>query len=370
MEKFFDVHAHYTQFLRDVSIAEQVDIYQKEMELTGTYKISFLSCAHHADGGVCLTFDPLQNIRGLYLKHAFAPVGYAFAALEHTKMDADKATRSADYLAQAKEYHAAGFDGIKMLEGYPSIRKVMGVPLYDEVYDEFYSYLEENRIPIILHIANPPEFWDMSKVSDWVKKAGRACDETYPTKDGLQKEVDEVMKKHPKLRLALAHFGFMSYDINQAKAWLDDYENTMFDLTPGGEQLINMGKNWDEWHDFFVQYQDRIVYGSDLRAFPFTTQEEWETAVMRRPGLVRKFFETNEKHLYEAAETTEFYGVALEKEIREKIYYKNAERELGKPRAIDYAYMKKKAQDLLATNPTVDSYAKADLEYILQQLEK
>lgn len=369
MEKVFDVHVHHSQFLRDVPITEQIDLYKKEMEMTGAYKLCFLACAYDAAFGKALTHDPLQNIRGLFLKHAFAPVGYAFASLEHTRMDADKETRSAFYLQQAKEYHAAGFDGMKLLEGYPSVRKVMGVSLCDEVYDAFYSYLEENNIPIIMHVANPTDFWDASKVSDWVKKAGRACDETYPTKEQLHEEVEGIMKKHPKLRLALAHFGFMSYDIDQAKRWLDDYENTLFDLTPGGEQLINMGDHWDQWHDFFVKYQDRIVYGTDLRAFPFTTQEEWETSVMRRPALIRNFFETDTKHQYVAATTTEYRGVMLEKEIREKIYYKNAEREYGEPKKIDLAYMKKKAQELLATNPTVDSYAKWDLEYILQTLE-
>lgn len=360
MEKVFDIHTHYTEILRPTTITEKIEIFKKEMEVTGAEKIGFMSAPHHADNGKTLTFEYMQNIRGLFLKYAFSPNGYALAGLEHPMAAVDSETRANSYLKQAEEYHGAGFDGFKMMEGAPMIRKAMGFPLCDKAYDKYYSFLEENRIPVTLHVANPAENWNPTKIDEYALKRGRYCDETYPTKEELHAEVEEIMKKHPKLRLFLAHFGFMSYDIEQAKRWLE-YENTMFDLTPGGEQLIHMGKEWDTWHEFFVTYQDRIVYGTDLRAFPYTTQEEWETMVMRRPAFIRQFFETNTEHEYLGEK---FRGVQLEKEIREKLYYKNAEREYGAPRKIDFAYMIKKAESLLNV-PDKQAYADEDLKYII-----
>ena len=40
------------------------------------------------------------------------------------------------------------------------------------------------------------------------------------------------MKRHPKLRVTLAHYGFTGKRIDQAKRFLDDYEFTAFDTTP------------------------------------------------------------------------------------------------------------------------------------------
>ena len=68
---------------------------------------------------------------------------------------------------------------MKMLEGYPSMRKAMKRKLSDSVYDPYYSFLEEKGIPVTMHIANPETFWDITKVDAWSLKAGRFCDETF-----------------------------------------------------------------------------------------------------------------------------------------------------------------------------------------------
>lgn len=258
----------------------------------------------------------------------------------------------------------AGFDGIKMFEGYPSMRKAIGRPLYHSVYDKFYTYLEDNEIPVILHFANPETFWDISKIDAYSKEKGRYCDETHPTKAQLHEELDGVMKKHPRLKLALAHFGFMAYDIKMAERWLLDYPNTLIDITPGGEQLLMISQSWDTWRPFFEKYQDRIIYGSDAYAFPKT--ENWEINFKRRPEFLRKLFETDGEHDYV---NRPFRGVNLDKSIRQKIYYDNAVRILGEPKKIDYGYMKEKARALLLVKNKREENADKDLKYILAACE-
>lgn len=363
-EKVFDMHVHYTMA---IPLPETIEIFKEEFEATGTEKYNFMSLPHHADHDE-FTFAEAHNVKGLFLKKVFSPNAYAYAHLEHPLDVAERSDEelAALYLKQAKEYYAAGYDGMKMLEGYPSMRKVMKRRLDDLVYDPYYSFLEENKIPVTMHVANPETFWDITKVDAWSLKAGRFCDETYPTKAQLHEEVDGILKKHPKLRLTMAHFGFMSYDIEQAKRYLD-YENTLFDLTPGGEQLLKMRETWDEeWHDFFVQYQDRIMYGTDFYAFgKGKSKEAWETAFWRRPRFVRQFFETNEEHLYG---NRPFRGVKLEKSILDKIYRENAMREMGEPRKIDLAYLAAKAEERLKMPNKTEAFADEDLKYILKNL--
>ena len=362
MEKVFDSHVHYSF---EIPLEETIAIFREEFKATGTEKYAFMSLPHHAnDYGTAVTFDDMQNIKGAYLKHVFSPNAHTFAGLEHPLEETDKKKYADNLLKQAEEYMAAGFDGFKMLEGYPSMRKAMKMPLCDEAYDKYYSFLEENNVPVTMHIANPEENWDSMKVSEYARKVGRYCDSTYPTKAELHAEVDAIMKKHPRLRLALAHYGFLTYNIKDARRFLDDYENTVLDITPGGEQYFNMLKDWDTWHEFFVQYQDRIVYGTDFYAFP--KDEKWEENFKRRTNFVRQFFETDTEHLY--IDKT-FRGIKLEESIRKKIYFDNAVRELGEPKKMNVAYMIKKAEELLLKPTHKSENAEKDLKFILENLK-
>ena len=317
MEKVFEIHAH-TRFEK-LTIPQIKEILQREMEWTGTDKICLLSLVHNGDHHA-MTTDRTQNVKNLFLKHEFGERGYAFASLEHPLETVDKKTWQKSLLEQAKEYHKAGFDGVKMLEGYPSLRKLMGVSLSDEIYDGYYAYMEENRIPIIMHLANPEENWDIRKADKYALQLGRVYDESYPTKQQLQDEVFEILNKFPNLCLTLAHMGFMSHSIEDAERYMS-YKNTRLDVTPGGEQLIYMSEHWDIWKGFFEKYQDRILYGTDFYPFCANTEEERKVAIERRTKLIRQLFETDGNYTYLGMS---FKGVLLDKSIREKIYYKNA----------------------------------------------
>ena len=340
MEKVFDAHVHYSFGL---PIEDMVSIFKKEFEDTNTEKAVFVSVPTHAQD-MRLTFDSTQNVKGLFLKKAFAPNAYAYASLEHPYYEISDLERSDLYLKQAQEYYAAGFDGMKMLEGQPNVHRALKIALDSPVYDAYYSFLEEKGIPLTMHIANPAPNWET------------LYDDTFASKEQITKEMFGVMKKHPKLKLALAHFGFMSYNIKEAEAFMA-YENTMFDLTPGGEQLIEMRKSWEQWEAFFEKYQDRIIYGTDQYAFPYGKDEQtWKLHYHRRPDLIRNFFETDEEFTYSAKNVTQLKGVKLDKGILEKIYRKNVMALLGEPRKIDENYLRRKAEQLLNAVPENETF--------------
>ena len=339
MEKIFDLHIHYSF---DIPLKETAQIFQEEFTATGTEKYCFLSLPHHAHGNT-VSCDQTQNIKGLYLKRFFSPNAYAFAGLAHPENHNNVQATAEDFLAQAKEYFAVGFDGIKMLEGYPSLVKAWDLPIDSPVYEAFYAFMEENGYPILMHVANPAENWDAQAASPDAIEAGRVYDASYPTKEALTEQVFHVLEKFPKLRLILAHFGFMSYDIAQAERFLS-YENTVFDITPGGEQLIHMGKAWKKWLPFWEKYQDRILYGSDYYAFP--KDENWKIAFQRRPKFLRQFLETDTSHEYLGEA---FSGICLDKAIRDKIYRENFLKLLGDPKPIDEKYLETETNKHLPT---------------------
>lgn len=363
MKEVFDAHVHH---MFEMPIDEAIAIFKEEFPVTGTVGQGFMGIPNKVTPEKGFYFNDMQNIHMLFLKYVFSPNAYAFSGLEHplNVAELDDKTVSDMYLKQAQEYASVGYDGMKMLEGYPSNRKVMKRTLCDGVYDNYYSFLEENQIPVTMHVANPEENWDRATAGEYAIKMGRVYDKSYPTRLELLSEVENILKKHPKLKFSLAHFGFMSYDIEQAKRWLD-YENTMFDLTPGGEQLLNMLKDWGKWEKFFVEYQDRIIYGSDYYAFP--KDENWEENFNRRPKFLRQFFETDTEHDYGGRA---FKGVKMDESILDKIYTKNVKSFWGEPKKINLAYLKNKAEELLKVENHDEKYARYDLKYILNELSK
>lgn len=358
MEKVFDLHIHYTFAL---SLRETISIFREEFAQTGTEKFCFLSLPHHEKNGA-VTYDETQNIKGLYLKHSFSPNAYVFAGLVHPNDYTDTPAVADRFLAQAQEYMAAGYDGMKMLEGYPSLVKARKLPIDSPVFDKFYAFMEENAHPILLHLANPAENWDVDKADPFAVAAGRVYDGSYPTKDELTAQLFRALEKFPKLKLILAHFGFFSDDMATAERFLS-YENTLFDITPGGEQLIRMGQDWANWFPFWEKYQDRILYGTDFYAFP--KDENWEISYQRRPRFVRQFLETDKAHVYL---NEPFTGVKLHDGLRNKIYRDNFTRLLGAPKPVNAEYLSTQATKLLALPHKHAPNAENDLQFILQQL--
>ena len=323
--KIFEFHCHY---LFKMSKQEMLDIFKEEFENTDVKKVCFLSIPQEYSSKGELKINKDQNELGLFLKKSFSPNAYAFAGLVHPKEYNNKEEIKKDFLKQVESYYEQGFDGMKMLEGYPTFIKYTGQGIDSEIYDEFYKFCEERRFPIVMHVANPDENWNILEADKYAIELGRVYDSTYPSKEEITNQVFNVLKKFPRLTLILAHFGFFSKHYEDAERFMS-YQNTYLDTTPGGEQFIHISKELNKWMPFIKKYQDRIVYGSDFYAF--IKDENFEISYKRRPIFLKQYFETSSAHTYLGEE---FKGINLAKDILEKIYYSNAERLLGSPKKI------------------------------------
>ena len=199
--------------------------------------------------------DPLQNILCALCKLKNPGTTYAFGGLDYQT--------GQDFLSQAKNLKAIGFDGIKMLEGKPTVRKMLNIALDDPVYGEYYTYLEETGFPVLFHAADPPEFWDKAKVPGWAVKNGWFYDETFVPYEQFYHEVENILNKHPKLKITLAHFFFLSGDPVRAQKFLDDHPSVFFDLAAGIEMYENFSSAPDFWRAFFIKNSKRIIFGTD-----------------------------------------------------------------------------------------------------------
>jgi predicted TIM-barrel fold metal-dependent hydrolase len=265
---------------------------------------------------------------------------YICGALDYTQLWTDAARGPGALADQIATLQAIGFDGIKLIEGKPTVRKLLGLPLDAAEYAGLWAALEEKGLPAVLHAADPEEFWDPERCPDWAQARDWFYgDGTYPLKEDLYAEVDRVLARHPDLDLVLAHFYFLSADLVRAAAFLDAHPRVCFDLTPGVEMYLNFARDLDAAYDFFVRYQDRLIYGTDIgaSAMAVESQDGLDRAEsLGRAWVVRRFLETD--GAFSAPEgvghglgmdASGFCGIALPPAVLEKVYRANFERIFG-----------------------------------------
>jgi predicted TIM-barrel fold metal-dependent hydrolase len=265
---------------------------------------------------------------------------YVCGALDYTQLWADPARASAVLAGQIATLQAIGFDGLKLIEGKPMVRKLLGLPFDGPEYAGLWAALEERRMPAVLHVADPEEFWDARLCPDWARAQGWFYgDGTYPQKEDLYAEIDRVLERHPRLRLILAHFYFLSADLGRAGAFLDAHPDVCFDLTPGVEMYFSFARDTEAAREFFLQYQDRLVYGTDIGASAMSSDPAQgldRAESLGRAWVVRQFLESDEA--FDAPEgvghwlgmdTGAFHGIALPPPVLAKIYHANVERLFG-----------------------------------------
>ena len=275
-----------------------------------------------------------SNAEAIYAKAKHPDQIYLFMGMDYSAVARDVDHRLTYSLAQQVDrLIALGADGVKMINGKPNTRKASGIALDSVIYDDYFARLEERRLPILWHVNDPEEFWNPEEAPEWAKGPGWLYDDTFPSKESLYQECERALAKHPRLRVMFAHFYFLSDDLPRAAQLLERYPDIHLDLAPGIEMLYNFTKRPKEARDFFITYQDRIVFGTD-----FSTN-----GLLSRIWVMRNFLETDERfhvptddRLFWPDHRSMIQGIALPAEVLKKIYAGNYERLVSaSPRPLD-----------------------------------
>lgn len=294
-----DCHMHITSIEETANVLEIVS-------KTGFHRVSLLSMINEKR----INYNPDV----LFIKALHPEMFYAFGSLDYSFIFRKKPVQPIQ--DQVDRLLNIGFDGIKMVEGKPTCRKLLKIGFDEPFYKGYFKRVEETKMPLLFHVADPEEFWDPEKVPGWAKEQGWFYDQTYPPKEQFYREVDRVLCNHPDLKIIFAHFYFLSANIEAASNLLENYKNVNLDLTPGIEMYYNFSMKIEAWREFFVKYQDRILFGTDIFG-----GEKVETA-LTKAWLVREFLETEQ-------------GLSLPRHVLEKIYCGNFYRIVGsRPRKL------------------------------------
>jgi len=187
----------------------------------------------------------------------------------------------------------------------------------DPELDPLWTAFARLDVPAFIHTAEPQEFFQPLdyKNERWLELAlfpdRRNNQPGGPTFEQLMTERNNLFRKHPKTRFVAAHFGWHANDLARAAKMLDEFPNVTIEA---GAILYDLGRQPRAARDFFVKYQDRIMFGKDS----FQPNEY---------PLYWRVFETADEYFdyyrdYHA--TWKMYGMALPDEVLKKVYYKNA----------------------------------------------
>ncbi len=250
-----------------------------------------------------------QNLMGALLKLKTNGKCLAYGSFHYD--NGDGFPTSDDFLNQIQLYDKLGFDGMKMLDGKPAVRKRNARRLDDPNYDAMFDYASKRQFPILYHINDPYEFWHEELLPDWAKGKGNFYgDGTYPKKLEIDEETFGFLRKHPHMKLCIPHFFFISDQHGLCCEMLDRYPNLYFDITPGWEMFENFAKDVDLWRNFFKKYSHKIMFGTD------TFSGHWKDTV----SCLKRVLETDDEFI---AFEEHCKGLYLEDEVLDDIYYNN-----------------------------------------------
>ncbi len=168
---------------------------------------------------------------------------------------------------QLDEDLKAGAVGLKIFKDLGMfVRKANGerLPVDDPELDEVWETCARHNVPVLIHIAEPPAFFEPLDYTNerWLELA-LYSDRRHQSGvrfEQLMTERNNMIRKHPNTKFILAHFGWHANDLVRAGKLLDQYPNVYYDVAA---VLYDFGRQPRASHEFFVKYQDRILFGKD-----------------------------------------------------------------------------------------------------------
>lgn len=215
---------------------------------------------------------------------------------------------------------ANGACGLKIFKSLGlSVKDVQGnrVPVDHPDLDPVWKRAGELGIPVLIHAADPAAFWEPMDANNerWLElklmpNRKRGADNPAPFEQIIS-EQHNVFRKHPGTTFINAHMGWMANNLDLASKHLDTYPNVNFGI---GAVIAEFGRQPRRAKEFFVAYQDRILFAKDAY-----NKEEFYTYF--------RVLETEDEYFPYYKKYHAFwsmYGMGLPDDVLKKVYYKNA----------------------------------------------
>lgn len=202
----------------------------------------------------------------------------------------------------------------------------------DARLDPIWSEAGRLGLVVLVHTGDPPAFFDsvdpaneryeeLSQFPDWSFHGPK-----YPSFDELLAQRERLLERHPETVFIGAHIGANEEDLAYAGRLLDRFPNYNVDMS---SRVAGLGRQPRTAREFFIKYQDRILFGSD-GGFALESEANWTPERFYRSYI--EFLETDNEYieypLWGAINQGRWrvQGLNLPADVLEKLYVRNAER--------------------------------------------
>ena len=232
--------------------------------------------------------------------------------------DEDYAEKQVAIIRDAVSKGAIGLKVYKSLGLKDKDSKGKRVRVDDERIGPVWEVCGELGIPVLIHSADPFQFWlpkdnQNERWFELKEKPGRFYGENDfipPFKD-IIKEQHTIFERHKNTIFINAHLGWMGNDLKKLGEHLDKYPNVM---TEFGAVIAELGRQPITARQFFIDYQDRIMFGKDSY-----NKEEFYTYFRVLESDDEYFDYFRKRHAF-----WKMYGLNLPDDVLKKVYFQNA----------------------------------------------
>ncbi len=207
----------------------------------------------------------------------------------------------------------------------------------DLLFDPIFRWIEKNHIPLLAHLGEPRNCWlPLEAMTDEGDKKYYKQHPEYhmflhpemPSYEDQIRARDHLLAKYPAIPFVGAHLGSLEWNTDSLAIRFDRYPNFSVDMAARIEHIKQQSReSYNKVRDFFIHYQDRILYGTDMEAMPSP------------PGTTAPPFDEILKKwlndwIYLATDSTinNCKGLKLPSSVIDKIYYQNALRAYNLPK--------------------------------------
>ncbi len=201
---------------------------------------------------------------------------------------------SAQLLTELEKCLENGAVGVKLYNGYSYSHLI---PVDDPSLGEFYSELEEKEALLLL-----------------------------PVNTGIyQSELENVLKAHPRLSLICPHYCLASQSLDRLTILMEEHPNLYLDTSFGSTDFALEGfktitENNEAFRDFFIQFQDRIVFATNN---VITSKENKDQEFLTR--LYKDYFSILTESNFASAmnQSLTYKGLELPYAVQQKVFWQN-----------------------------------------------
>lgn len=206
------------------------------------------------------------------------------------------------------------------------------VMIDDPKFDPVFDHLQQKGISLMGHLGEPRNCWlpldQMTVKNDrnYFKRNPRYHMFLHPEMPSYEEQIaarNRMLDKHPDLIFIGAHFGSLEWNVDAIADFLDRYPNALVDTAARiGQIQFQSNKEKKRVRQFFIKYQDRIVYGTDGGVIAPGQAKAAYYQMQRRWMSDWKYFCTDEEQSVPELDLP-VEGLKLPKKVILNIYGKN-----------------------------------------------